>query len=268
MNKESLWIVIEGPDGAGKSTLCKNLQMCLTFRNPTHIVEAPNKAMGFYSQIKHALTQSGETYGDILQYCMIGNYQQTLKDLIIPKLEEGINVISDRWIPSTIIYNILDKGMISSNLINLSSVMHYQGIEDSRFIRGDKFLDMGRVNEILSRIPNHPIIQPDLVIYLIPSDDLLKENIEKRKGISSDINDLDLDRLLKAKYLYNKMALNAKGFITMRDHCGQIEVEFASPWLQKRILYAEGTQVYFKNLLPDSIEAIKDAIKRKESPKK
>ena len=106
MEHKGTFIVIEGGDGAGKSTQIKKLaehfgdKMILT-REPggTEYAEAIRELA-----LKHPL--AGNADGKTLFMLMWGSRAEHMNHLVVPALNEGKIVVSDRFDSSTFAYNI------------------------------------------------------------------------------------------------------------------------------------------------------------------
>lgn len=106
MENKGTFIVIEGGDGAGKSTQIKKLaelfgdKMILT-REPggTEYAEAIRELA-----LKHPL--AGNADGKTLFMLMWGSRAEHMNHLVVPALNEGKIVVSDRFDSSTFAYNI------------------------------------------------------------------------------------------------------------------------------------------------------------------
>ena len=163
-------IVIEGPDGAGKTTLCKTISDRLVISNNSkcEIYSLPNKRSFGYRKMREMLTKVN-TPTDILQSIMIVNMQELLTKQIKKNLEDNTSVILDRWLISTIIYNTLNKGKLVDDMATKSDT--------------NKKLILDKISSDYCHIP----IYPDYIFYL----DIPKEVILKHAKLrnSKEIND-------------------------------------------------------------------------------
>ena len=151
-------IVIEGPDGAGKTTLCKAISDRLVISNNSkcEIYSLPNKRSFGYRKMREMLTKVN-TPTDILQSIMIVNMQELLTKQIKKDLEDNTSVILDRWLISTIIYNTLNKGKLVDDMSTKSDT--------------NKKLILDKISSDYCHIP----IYPDYIFYLdIPKEVILK----------------------------------------------------------------------------------------------
>lgn len=99
MKRKGLLIVLSGPSGAGKGTICKEylksrenvwLSVSATTRSPRD-GEVHGKNYFFISKEEF---ESGIQKGDFFEYAQVyGNYYGTPKQKIVEKLDQGIDVI-------------------------------------------------------------------------------------------------------------------------------------------------------------------------------
>ncbi|MFA9399404.1 MAG: guanylate kinase [Clostridiaceae bacterium] len=99
MKKDGLLIVISGPSGAGKGTICKELlknnddlylSVSLTTRNPR---KGEEEGKNYYFTSKDNFQKYIEK-NDLLEYASVyGNYYGTPKSVVSKMLKEGKNVI-------------------------------------------------------------------------------------------------------------------------------------------------------------------------------
>lgn len=108
--------VLEGPDGSGKTTLRNELVEHI--KNVSGIntidISIPFEQAFGYNMIRQLLTK--KVPSDILQNLILLNIKETIESVIKPSIDRGINVVVDRWIHSTIVYNTMYKGTIMSSL--------------------------------------------------------------------------------------------------------------------------------------------------------
>jgi len=114
-----LFIVVDGPDACGKTTLIKGLVRCLQAANIPYVTtKEPNSPSSLFEdkfslgQEVHALVSNNQSLGDttrmLLMYAArIENYTK----VILPALNARKVVITDRWSSSSEVYQIsLSKG--------------------------------------------------------------------------------------------------------------------------------------------------------------
>jgi dTMP kinase len=207
-------IVVEGTDGSGKSTTCKKFS--------DYINEHPEEFDGYkamtlslpyndgselYKKIRQLLAEENVPT-DILQSMMIVNMKDTFNNIIIPKLEnEKIIIILDRWLLSTLVYNIMNKGNIIDS--SISHILSLLGIKSK-----STYTDIGigyRRNRLyiedfssyycnLSAFPNR-------VFLLSPETGLLQKHSRCRQGDNMEVND-SIDKVYLSNSIYHNIFNN------------------------------------------------------------
>ena len=171
--------VIEGPDGSGKTTMCKNISKRLLFDSSIYseVISLPNRFSFGYDKLREMLTKKVPT--DILQSIMIANMKETFDNEIKPRLDAGVIVILDRWLVSTLIYNILNNGKLVTAMTK----------------EGDT-ISLRDISENYCKLTNYP----DKIFYLSTPKCLVLEHARKRN--SNEINDQE-NNIKKIYNLYN-----------------------------------------------------------------
>jgi len=101
-------IVIEGLDGSGKSTQSQILQKKLnSLGKKTYLSIKPTQFL-IGGLIRSRLANDWECSPECLQSLFLADHLFSLEKEIIPKLKQGINVISDRYIYSTFAYGAIN----------------------------------------------------------------------------------------------------------------------------------------------------------------
>lgn len=108
---KGLFIVFEGPDGAGSSTQVDLLEKWFKKRNvKVYLTKEPtNSIIG--GIIRSILKREWEVNMRTLQLLFSADRAHHLKREIIPYLEKGINVISDRYLLSTLAFGALEENL-------------------------------------------------------------------------------------------------------------------------------------------------------------
>ena len=194
MIRDGKLFVIEGPDGSGKTTMVSHLIARLHKENiPVEDIALPNPDCILYKEIREYLTKQDLDI-DVLQSMMINNMRDCFENIIVPKIESGINIILDRWAVSTIIYNIVKNG----NLIK------------KEFLTKDNEIDLERVVRVASSS-----LWPDRIFYLnTPLCDILN-NAMKRFMFGDDKEVFDkTDSIKYVYYTYQDFykAVTTKGY--------------------------------------------------------
>lgn len=157
--------VIEGPDGSGKSTMCHNISKKLLDKNIfNEVIPLPNKFSFGYTKLREMLTNK-KIPTDIVQSIMIANMQEAFDKEIKARLEADVIVILDRWLISTIIYNILNNGKLV----------------DDMAVDGELMLQ--RISTSFCNLYNYP----NKIFYLNTPKSLVLEHARSRN--SNEVND-------------------------------------------------------------------------------
>ncbi len=105
-NKRGYFITLEGGEGSGKSTQIKKLDAFLTEQGVSHHITREPGGSPAAEEIRHVLL-SGQTdkWDSISETLLFSAARRNhLTQVIWPKLEKGIWVISDRYADSTMAY--------------------------------------------------------------------------------------------------------------------------------------------------------------------
>lgn len=198
--KKGLFIVFEGPDGAGKTTILKKIYnelksrgvKCISTREPGGIVIS-EKIRSIILD-KENTTMDGRT--EALLYAAAR--RQHLVEKVIPALEEGTMVLCDRFVLSSLAYQGFARGI---------------GIDEVMSI--NKFAIDGYM--------------PDMTIYF----DINPEEAMKRIMANSnrEVNRLDLESITfhkKVQNGYKKLIDSSKDNIKVIDGSRSIDEVYKS----------------------------------------
>lgn len=231
-------IVVEGTDGSGKSTTCKKFSDYIN----THPEEFDgykamtlslpyNDGSELYKKIRQLLTEENVPT-DILQSMMIINMRDTFNNIIIPKLEnEKVIIILDRWLLSTLVYNIMNKGKIIDS--SISHILSLLGIKSR-----SNYRDIG-----IGYRRNHLVIEdfssyycnlntfPDRVFLLSPETGLLQKHSRCRQGDNMEVND-SIDKVYLSNSIYHNIFNN---IITGEEELESFGIYSEDPSIYKKI---------------------------------
>lgn len=185
MNKEGKLIVVEGPDGCGKSSLCRNVVKHLTGKDiDIKSIGLPYKSRSHsYILIQEAI--SNKLPVDVIQSLMIMNIRNILNATVSDLLSKGTNVLLDRWLLSTLIYDDAQNGILTESV--------------RKYIDKSGIIDIYDFSKKYCKIS----VYPDIVLYYIPDKDIVISHAKRReKNKKCDFNDT-ADQVIKQYYLYN-----------------------------------------------------------------
>lgn len=114
---KGFFVAIDGPNGVGKTTLLEEIEKIIKSKNVQlyKTKEPTNSILGkFIREI------SEEINGDTLACLVSADRYEHLKNEIIPELKKGKIVITDRYILSSLILQVMD-GVKESFILNLNS---------------------------------------------------------------------------------------------------------------------------------------------------
>jgi len=122
------FIVVEGLDGSGTTTQVKALFDLITERNKniTKITKEPYQ--GHISDlIRNVLAGKEEyqKYRESLTWLYMADRDYHIRDFIRPTLESGIDVISDRYIPSTMAYQSENNNLTLYSFYGLHTISDF-----------------------------------------------------------------------------------------------------------------------------------------------
>jgi dTMP kinase len=117
------FVVFEGIEGSGKSSCLKEVSKYLTEKNIPHIkTEEPNEKYGIRNLIKVEILSGHieDPLTALFAHCL--DRELHLKNEIIPALAEGLVVLCDRYLYSTIAYQGYAQGLPMSYVKTVQNV--------------------------------------------------------------------------------------------------------------------------------------------------
>lgn len=143
---KGFFVAIDGPNGVGKTTLLEEIEKIIKSKNIQlyKTKEPTNSILGnFIREI------SEEINGDTLACLVSADRYEHLKNEIIPELEKGKIVITDRYILSSLILQVID-GVKENFILNLNS----------------------------------QIIKPDLQLAIFADEKVIQERLDQRETLT------------------------------------------------------------------------------------
>ena len=105
MSTWGIFVSIDGPGGVGKSTIARLAREELVARGvQVHVTAEPSR-----TPLGEMIRASTDTYGGMALACLVaGDRHHHLTTEIRPKLQAGFTVISDRYVPSSLVLQRMD----------------------------------------------------------------------------------------------------------------------------------------------------------------
>jgi dTMP kinase len=162
--KQGQFITVEGPDGAGKSTILKELYRKLIEEGFEVVQTREPGGVSIAEQIREVILNKDNTAMDIRTEALLyaAARRQHLVEIVIPALEKGSIVICDRFIDSSLAYQGNGRGIGMTEVMNINQF----AIEDK---------------------------MPDLTLYFDISPEEGLKRIARHDG--REVNRLDLESL-------------------------------------------------------------------------
>lgn len=128
MEKLAKFIVIEGADGAGTTTQAKALSAMIVEKNNTMPLVTNEPYQGHIHDLIRKILSGQEEYQqyrESLIWLWMADRDYHIRDFIQPTLKSGLDVISDRYIPSTMAYQSEDKRFSEYDIYNLHHMARF-----------------------------------------------------------------------------------------------------------------------------------------------
>ena len=188
---KGLYIALEGIDGSGKTTQAEELKKYFKSQGKEVLLTFEPQRKGIIGDVIHQVLRHEITLPkESIQYLFAADRAIHQKKIIIPALEKGLVVISDRNFWSSIAYGILDK-------------------ETTEGFKRENFEQMLCAMSILSMY--HQFTAPNYTFYLNVD---IQTAIGRIKGMERKAEIYEKEALLKrAKEIYDWIAKEFKGDI-------------------------------------------------------
>lgn len=108
-----IFVVMEGPDGSGKTTQIELLKQYLSERNQEYIItREPGGTIIGEAVRRIILNPDYSEMSDVTEMLLYAaSRAQLMKEVIIPAIESGKVVISDRFVDSSMVYQGIARGL-------------------------------------------------------------------------------------------------------------------------------------------------------------
>lgn len=132
-----IFITLEGPEGAGKTTQLKLLKQYLHDEGIDHVVTRDPGGTSLGKPIRRILLDAKSVIGSVTELLLYeADRAQNVSEIILPALEEGKVVFCDRYTDSTLAYQGYARG-IDLDLIDKLNDVATQGLRPVRTILFD-----------------------------------------------------------------------------------------------------------------------------------
>ena len=243
-NKGKLF-VLEGTDGSGKTTMANNLTKRLkdkglpfvNYSFPTNKVKLyqDNDSVYKYSpyhaykEIRSLLQKGNDIPTDLVQFLIIENGRFFFNGVVKENLDNGINVIVDRWYASNIVYSTANNGAI---LYSAYKFLRDDDIFNKRKKIIENIPDYTRTVDLFRYVTKFCMVDPEVypvkVFFLDPGKDILEQNSLERTD-SKEPND-KIDKVMYTKslfYNFYKSLVENWNFVTFgANHYGENYIRY------------------------------------------
>lgn len=164
-----MFITFEGGEGSGKTTIIERVCNFFEEKGMECVLTREPGGTNISEQIRNVILDRKNTEMDGMTeaYLYAASRRQHVIEKIVPALEAGKVVISDRYVDSSIVYQGYVRGFGMDKILELN-------------------LEAIRVNE-------YPILLPDLTIYFDVDPEIGLARINKNKN--REVNRLDLEKM-------------------------------------------------------------------------
>ena len=243
-NKGKLF-VLEGTDGSGKTTMADNLTKRLKDKglpfvnysfptNKVKLYQDNNSVYNYspyhaYKEIRSLLQKGNDIPTDLVQFLIIENGRFFFNGVVKENLDNGINVIVDRWYASNIVYSTANNGSI---LYSAYKFLRDDDIFNKRKKIIENIPDYTRTVDLFRYVTKFCMVDPEVypvkVFFLDPGKDILEQNSLERTD-SKEPND-KIDKVMYTKslfYNFYKSLVNNGDFVTFgANHYGENYIRY------------------------------------------
>lgn len=136
-NDSGIFVTLEGPEGAGKTTQLKLLSKQLEASGRKHLVTRDPGGTAFGRQIRRILLSPETKLCSLAELLLYeADRSQHVSEVIVPALADGYLVLCDRYIDSTVAYQGYARGL-DLQLIDQLNAIATQGLKPSLTILFD-----------------------------------------------------------------------------------------------------------------------------------
>ncbi len=208
---KALFIVVDGPDGVGKTTAAEKLAKEIDGLYVKAIGDTPLGKI-----YRERFTAVGRQQNQLHNLTwMMGVFLEVLEDLIKPALAAGKDVIVDRWFYSTMAYQI-------------------QPIIDGDHSIRDKDL-AGRLESALYQVLNR---SPDVYLACHASIETVKERVVARAAVTGEMDRLDMLSNAELNALHDAYAKGAERAVNTSTQVFPIDCNKEAVFVLAEMKYA------------------------------
>lgn len=115
------FIVFEGPDGCGKSTIAKNVSSILNEKGIAHILTREPGGTEIGEEIRNLLLgQTGNMFSRTEALLMAASRAQIVEEVIKKNLDAGNHVLCDRYVLSSLVYQGIGRKLGINNILEVN----------------------------------------------------------------------------------------------------------------------------------------------------
>jgi dTMP kinase len=159
--KKGFFITFEGGEGAGKSSLIKEIKNYLSKKNHSFILTREPGGSKFSEEIREVLLKNRkEKVSNKAELCLfLASRAQHIESIILPALWEGKIILCDRYNDSSIAYQGHARGLGINEVIKFSSYIIEKAIPDlTLYLDIDPQIGLARVKSKYDRIESEKIL--------------------------------------------------------------------------------------------------------------